>query len=123
MSWTGLDESKLVPVPSDIAAGDISLTGMRTGRVGFKKFIAGRKAKMRAQLRRVAPRGWILRNRLASAKQRRQNLRTAGFLGIEKKFYDTSLVDAALTAPTDCTGGEHDPSATSMISAPAGGVS
>ncbi len=47
-----------------------------------------------------------------------RNLVTAGFLGIEKKFYDTALTAAALTAPTDAAGGEHDPSATSMISTP-----
>ncbi len=38
--------------------------------------------------------------------------RTGGFTGIERKFYDTSLVAAALTAPSDSTGGEHDQSAT-----------
>ncbi len=38
--------------------------------------------------------------------------RTGGFTGIERKFYDTSLVAASLTAPTDSTGGEHDQSAT-----------
>ncbi len=38
--------------------------------------------------------------------------RTGGFTGIERKFYDTSLVGFALTAPTDSTGGEHDQSAT-----------
>ena len=49
------------------------------------------------------------------------NRRTAGFLGIEKKFYDTALAPTALVAPTDCSGGEFDPSATSMISTPATG--
>lgn len=49
------------------------------------------------------------------------NYEPAGFLGIEKKFYDTALVASALTAPTDAAGGEHDPSATSMISTPAQG--
>ncbi len=38
--------------------------------------------------------------------------RTGGFTGIERKFYDTSLVNAALTAPTGAAGGEHDQSAT-----------
>ncbi len=38
--------------------------------------------------------------------------RTGGFTGIERKFYDTSLVGGALTAPSDSTGGEHDQSAT-----------
>jgi len=52
-----------------------------------------------------------------------QNIRTAGFLGIEKKFYDTSLAAGTLTAPIDSTGGEQDPTATSMISTPAQGDS
>ncbi len=43
------------------------------------------------------------------------NLRAAGFLGIEYKFYDKSLVASALTAPTGATGGEHDPSGTVML--------
>lgn len=33
-------------------------------------------------------------------------------MGIELKFYDTKLANAALTAPTDASGGEHNPSAT-----------
>ncbi len=37
---------------------------------------------------------------------RRRNTATMGFLGIEKKFYDTALVSSALTAPADSTGGE-----------------
>ncbi len=36
-------------------------------------------------------------------------------MGFERKFYQTSLVDASLTAPADSTGGEHDPSATIML--------
>lgn len=52
------------------------------------------------------------------AARRMLNTRTAGFLGIEKKFYDTALANAALVAPTDAAGGEVDPSATSMISTP-----
>lgn len=40
------------------------------------------------------------------------NARTGGYLGIEKKFYDQKLINAALTAPTDASGGEHNPSAT-----------
>jgi len=52
---------------------------------------------------------------------RSRNLVTAGFLGIERKFYDTSLGPTALTAPTDATTGMKDPSATSMISTPTQG--
>ncbi len=51
----------------------------------------------------------------------RRNTATMGFLGIEKKFYDTNLNARAITAPTDATGGEADPSATSMISTPVRG--
>jgi len=49
------------------------------------------------------------------------NMRTAGFLGIETKFYDTYRAPVAVVSPTDCSGGEYDPSATSMISTPAQG--
>ncbi len=38
--------------------------------------------------------------------------RTGGFTGIERKFYDSMLQGASLTAPTDASGGEHNPSAT-----------
>jgi len=41
-----------------------------------------------------------------------KNPRTGGFLGIEVKFYDTKLASGTLTAPTDASGGEHNPSAT-----------
>ncbi len=44
-----------------------------------------------------------------------RNWRTGGFLGQELKFYDTKLVDGALTAPSDASGGEHDPSATIVL--------
>lgn len=47
------------------------------------------------------------------------NTTTQGFLGIEKKFYDTALAPTALSVATDATSGECDPSATSMISTPA----
>lgn len=43
------------------------------------------------------------------------NPRIGGFLGTELKFYDQSLEAGALTAPTNATGGEHDPSSTVMI--------
>jgi len=51
------------------------------------------------------------------------NRGTRGFLGVERKFYDTALTATAIVSPTDCTGAELDPSATSMISTPAQGDS
>lgn len=44
-----------------------------------------------------------------------------GFLGIEKKFYDTGKAATNIVAPTDSAGAEQDPSATSMISTPVRG--
>lgn len=74
----------------------------------------------RAMMLRRRPRfrGRIsIRRRMASrpAQARFRNVRTGGFLGQELKFYDTSLVSATLTAPTDASGGEHDPSATIVL--------
>lgn len=45
-------------------------------------------------------------------KPRRAKYGIRGFQAIEKKFYDTFLIGASITAPTDVTGGEHNPSAT-----------
>jgi len=38
-----------------------------------------------------------------------KNMRSGGFLGIELKYKDSSLVSHALVAPTDAAGGEADP--------------
>ncbi len=51
----------------------------------------------------------------APRRRRRRNPRIGGFLGIELKFYDSSLAASAITAPADATGGEHDPSATVLF--------
>lgn len=67
---------------------------------------------------------------VARERQRRslqlRNVVTAGFLGIEKKFYDTAKVLTNVGAPADCTSGEYDPgvpAATTLISTPAVGDS
>lgn len=77
--------------------------------VGSKK-----KAKLAAQKKSLKA------SKLAAARVI-ANAATAGFLGIEKKFYDTKLADTAISVATDCTGGVEDPSASSMISTPAQG--
>lgn len=64
----------------------------------------------------------LKRQRVASAKKksfRKRNLRVAGFLGIEQKFYDTSLTPTTIS--NSWTGGELDPATVSCISAPAMG--
>jgi len=50
------------------------------------------------------------------------NVRTAGFLGQELKFFDSSRATLALTAPTDATGGEADPATLNCIFAPTQGT-
>lgn len=69
----------------------------------------------RAQRSRTAAmrrRGAFRGIRTYNKRNRALNRRVGGFLGIETKFYDTSLISAALTAPSDSTGGLHNPSAT-----------
>lgn len=55
------------------------------------------------------------------ARLRRRNLVTQGFLGIERKYYDTFLAQTAVPANADWTATEFDPSATSMITTPVQG--
>jgi len=51
-----------------------------------------------------------------------QNLRRAGFLGIERKFYDTQHVGAVIIAASTTGGnGEYDPPTLLTLSAPAQG--
>lgn len=69
-----------------------------------------RKTFGRKRVPMMGPRRRV-RRKLAT-RARFRNARVGGFVGIELKFYDTSLVTAALTAPTDAAGGEHDQSAT-----------
>jgi len=97
-------------------SGPRAMSMSRSRSRGYGAFggaVGGGRAAYRA---RSARRGVVARRARAML-----NRRTAGFLGIEKKFYDTMLIAGALTAPTDATGGEFDPSATSMISTPAQG--
>lgn len=41
--------------------------------------------------------------------RRIMNTRISGLMGVEVKFFDNYRVGSPLTAPTSCTGGEHDP--------------
>lgn len=75
----------------------------------------------RAKLRAAARSFGSVGRRGTSARRAILNATTAGFLGIEHKFYDTGRDAATVSASADCTGGEYDPSATSMISTPSQG--
>jgi len=97
-------------------SGPRAMSISRSRSRGYGAF-GGATASGRAAFRaRSARRGVVARRARAML-----NRRTAGFLGIEKKFYDTMLVATALGADTGMAGGEYDPSATSMISTPAQG--
>jgi len=101
--------------PSAYGARAMSVSRSRSRGGVFGGAFAGGRAAYRA---RSARRGVVARRARAML-----NRRTAGFLGIEKKFYDTGLIAGDLLAPTDAAGGEFDPSSTSMISTPAQGDS
>jgi len=57
------------------------------------------------------------------SRMRRRNIRTGGYLGIEKKFLDTVGNGVTISESTDATGGEVQPTAgcTGCLSAPAQG--
>lgn len=93
----------------------MSMSRSRSRGGPFGGAVAGGYASYRA---RAARRGVVARRARALL-----NRRTAGFLGLERKFYDTAVAIQAIPSPTDCSGGEFDPSATSMISTPAQGDS
>lgn len=81
-------------------------SGIRARKIGMARSAVGRSIKLlRARNRRL----------------RRRNIRTGGFLGIERKYVDQLKSASALTAPTDATGGEHDPATNNCLNAVAQG--
>lgn len=86
------------------------------GRMGRKRqFVkgtrgtgAGKKAKLELQMARLRGQKYVSKTKLAAARVL-ANAQTAGFLGIEKKFLDTRVVDTAIAGVTALTGGEYDP--------------
>lgn len=73
------------------------LLRMRTYNAGYRRpryAMAGRR---------------IVRGAVARAARSMLNSRTAGFLGIETKFFDTAKVQTAVAAVANLTGGEYDP--------------
>lgn len=94
------------------------LTGKRRTPPVTKRYIAraAATAASRAIYQSAARRGGFY-----LSGRRRLNARTGGYLGIERKFYDTTLAGTALAAPTGATGGEVDPATVLCLSAPAQG--
>lgn len=77
------------------SAGRFQGTGMKRQR----RFKAPRQRK------RFRTRGTFT----APRRRRAANLRIAGFLGIENKFFDTAATSLALVSPVDAAGGEVNP--------------
>jgi len=63
----------------------------------------------------------IERRRRSMQMQAAINPRVGGFLGIEKKFFDTFLATTVIVNPTDCAGGELDPATISCLNGVAQG--
>ncbi len=63
-----------------------------------------------------------VRRRKTGYYRAQRNMRTAGFMGAELKFFDSSRAAIALTAPTDATGGEVDPVTLNCLFAPTQGT-
>lgn len=92
-----------------------------SSRSGTKRDYAARGAAARAATRALARVRDVEMS--AAARYRRRNIRTAGYLGIERKFLDVYASDVAIPAPTDATGAEMQPEGgcTGCLSAPAQG--
>ncbi len=70
----------------------------------------------------AGPRTFYRGTRMSRVKRaRKRNIRTAGYLGIETKFFDTAVNGTALGAPTDATGGEIDPTTLLCLNCPSQG--
>ncbi len=88
---------------------------------GFSVKPSGR-ARARPRFSRAGGRGPVGPRNLgfnatgAVGGRRRQNVRTAGFLGIEHKFYNTALINQAIATSTTAQNGVVNPTATSLIS-------
>jgi len=80
----------------------------RRGRsASSRRFPSARRTGASMRARSAAGR---LRGRSGYAR-RNNNVRTAGFLGIENKFFDTAVQPVALTSDVALTNGEFDPTA------------
>lgn len=79
------------------------------GMQGYKRKAGGVAFEIARPAKRFRARRFLVARAAGRARLRRRNLRTAGFLGIEKKFYDTYLTNQAIVATTN--GAEVDPAA------------
>lgn len=85
-------------------------------------FSARKKSRLTTNQKIAAVRAAQLVGKRSTSSLAARNIRTAGLLGFEKKYYDTSIVYTNLTAAVDCTGAEYDPGTVLCVSAPAQGA-
>lgn len=91
-------------------------------RRGVKDYTSTKRSKSASA--KLANQKKSLKAAKMAAVRQIANAATAGFLGIEKKFLDTSRADGAVGTAAACTGGEVDPAGsgcTGCLSVPAQG--
>jgi len=86
-------------------------------RAGKKKAAVKRRRTDRPRFAGVLP----AQPSTAIAKRSARLRATAAFLGVENKFFDSSRVSVALTAPTGAEGAEVDPTTLDCLNCPAQG--
>jgi len=90
-----------------------------------RKSYGYRERAAASQSKRRYGRKWRNRNAPSTMSRARAlrvlQYRTAGLLGIEKKFYDSFRTTFTLPAPSDCGGGEATPSVGDCLNCPAQG--
>jgi len=86
------------------------------------------RTRSRGQQNLQAARGRFYQGAVSAGRKRQAiaiaNAATAGFLAMETKFYDTAIVNTAIAAATDATGGEYPPTlpaGVNCVSTPAQG--
>jgi len=89
-------------------------------RRGVRNVSYGRKSPYKKYNRYRTKYKGRYRKSVAAEVKRVLNGRTGGFVGLEKKFFDTSL-QSAINSPTDATGGEEDPTTLNCLNCPAQG--
>jgi len=90
-------------------------------RKGVRNTSYGRKRTYKKYNRYRTKYKGAYRKSVAAEVKRVLNGRTGGFVGLEKKFYDTAK-NFAIVSPSDATGGEQDPGAGVLcLNAPAQG--
>lgn len=89
--------------------------GIRSSMWGPRKsgYVTSRKYRTKYKARKRAA--------IAAEVKRVLNGRTGGFVGLEKKFFDSSRGGFSIPAPSDATGGEADPTTLLCLNCPAQG--